>query len=148
VSVTPWIEDELLLVASPKHPIFQEFRHTLIPLNRLASTNWLLRERGSGTREALEHTLLPHLAQIKSCLEFNDHEAIQQSTAQGLGIAYLSKLVVSDMLISGHLVELNTVFGRLNRRFSLLTHHQKQITSGMQRFIDYSINTMPINVEI
>lgn len=138
IAITSWLQDELVLVASPDHRIVQEYAGNLIPPARLAKTNWLLREQGSGTREALEYALLPHLPQLKSSLEFNDHEAIKQCAVHGLGIACLSRLVVADMLETGQLVELKTMFGRLTRRFSLLIHHQKQITQGMQRFISYA----------
>ena len=134
ISVSPWLEDELLLVVAPNHPVLQENGEFISPV-RLTKANWLLRERGSGTREALEQALLPHIAQLKSSLEFNDHEAIKQSAVQGLGIACLSRTVVRDMLDAGKLVELKTPFGKLMRRFSLLVHHQKQVTPGRQQFM-------------
>ncbi len=136
ISVSPWLEDELLLVVAPNHPVLQENGEFISPV-RLTKANWLLRERGSGTREALEQALLPHIAQLKSSLEFNDHEAIKQSAVQGLGIACLSRTVVRDMLDAGKLVELKTPFGKLMRRFSLLVHHQKQVTPGMQHFMNH-----------
>lgn len=136
IAVTPWLEDELLLVVAPNHPILQESGEFISP-EWLTKANWLLRERGSGTREALEQALLPHIAQLKSSLEFNDHEAIKQSAVQGLGIACLSRAVVTDMLDAGKLVELKTPFGKLGRRFSLLVHHQKQVTPGMQHFMSH-----------
>lgn len=145
IKVTPWLLDELLLVASPGHPVFMDEHEKPIPSERLAKTNWLLREQGSGTREALEHILLPHLSQLKSCLEFNSHEAIKQAAAHGLGIACLSPLVVADMLKSGQLVELRTAFGSFRRQFNLLVHHQKQITPGMQNFIDHASRTAEIS---
>ena len=136
ITVTPWLEDELLLVVAPNHPVLQGNGELISP-ERLTKANWLLRERGSGTREALEQALLPHIAQLKSNLEFNDHEAIKQSAVQGLGVACLSRTVVTDMLDAGKLVELKTYFGKLVRRFSLLVHHQKQMTPGMRNFIDH-----------
>lgn len=138
IAVTQWLEDELLLVAAPTHPIVLEYGVNLVPAKRLEKANWLLRESGSGTREALERALLPHVVQLKSSLEFNDHEVIKQSAIEGLGIACLSKLVVDDALSAGKLVKLNTQFGVLSRQFSILTHHQKQLTSGMQRFISHA----------
>lgn len=138
IAITPWVADDLMLVAAPTHPVILEYGLNLIPPERLAKANWLLREQGSGTREALERALLPDVVQLKSSLEFNDHEAIKQSAMEGLGIACLSKLVVQDALHSGRLVKLNTMFGDLSRHFSILIHHQKQLTSGMQRFIAYA----------
>ena len=141
IAVTAWLEDELLLVVAPNHPIARAYGANTVPSDRLSKANWLLREPGSGTREALEHALLPHLPQLKSSLEFNDHEAIKHSAVQGLGIACLSRLVVADTLATGHLVELKTTFGRLSRRFSMLIHHQKQVTQGMQRLINHTVLT-------
>ncbi len=138
IAVTPWLEDQLLLVAAPTHPVILEYGLNLVPPERLAKANWLLREPGSGTREALERALLPHVVQLKSSLEFNDHEAIKQSALEGLGIACLSKLVVEDALSTGKLVQLNTMFGVLSRQFSILIHHQKQLTSGMKHFISHA----------
>lgn len=64
ISVGPWLEDELLLVVAPNHPVLQENGEFISP-DLLTKANWLLRERGSGTREALEQALLPHIAQLK-----------------------------------------------------------------------------------
>lgn len=137
IELTPWLEDELVLVAAPFHPVVQQYGGKPIPPDRLARVNWLLRERGSGTREALEHALLPHITQLKSSLEFNDHEAIKQSAIEGLGIACLSRFVVADVMATGKLVELNTMFCGLKRHFSLILHHQKRVTPGMQQFISH-----------
>lgn len=136
ITVTPWLEDELVLVAAPSHAIVKESNGKRISAARLERTNWLLRESGSGTREALEQALLPQISQLKSSLEFNDHEAIKQSAIEGLGIACLSSLVAADTLASGKLVLLSTEFTNLKRRFSLLVNSQKQITPGMRQFID------------
>jgi DNA-binding transcriptional LysR family regulator len=136
IAVSAWLEDELLLVVAPSHPILNKNGNVISP-DQLTNANWLLRERGSGTREALEQALLPHIAQLKCSLEFNDHEAIKQCAVQGFGIACLSRTVVTDMLDAGKLVELKTSLGKITRHFSLLTHHQKQMTPGMQNFIDH-----------
>jgi DNA-binding transcriptional LysR family regulator len=137
IDVTPWREDELLIVASPQHPIMQEYGDDIVPSTRLSQANWLLREPGSGTREALEQTLLPQLKQLRSSLEFSDHEAIKHAAAEGLGIACLSKLAVADMLESGRLVVLNNALGNLKRHFYLLLQQRKQVTPGMRRLIDF-----------
>ena len=137
IAVMPWHHDELLIVASPDHPVVQKYGQSIIPSKRLAATTWILRERGSGIRDTLEQALQPHTHQLKSSLEFNDHEAIKQSAIHGLGIACLSRLVVADALETGRLVRLNTSLRGINRRFSLVMHHQKQVTPGMQNFIDF-----------
>lgn len=137
LDVTPWIEDELLVVASPRHTIALEYGTDCVPAKRLAQANWLLREPGSGTREALEQALLPQLRHLRSSLEFSDHEAIKHAAAECLGIACLSRHAVQDMLDSGRLVMINTELGRLSRRFYLLVHQRKHITPGLRQFRDF-----------
>ena len=55
-----------------------------------------------------------------------------------MGIACLSRLVISDMLESKKLIELNTVASKLTRRLNLLIHRQKQITPSMQHFLTHA----------
>lgn len=143
IAVTPWLLDELLLVAAPGHALVREYGETQIPASRLAQANWLLREPGSGTREALEQAVLPHIAQLRSSLEFSDHEAIKQSAIQGLGVACLSRAVVADALASGRLAELHTTFGKLSRRFHILVQRQRQLTPGMQGFMRHLAGEAP-----
>lgn len=138
VHSTRWIEDDLLLVTSPTHPLVRvERRGKRVTASRLAEANWLLREPGSGTREALEQALLPRLHRIRSSIELSDHEAIKHAAAEGLGIACLSRWAVADMLESGRLVALETEFGSLRRDFYLVRHKRKQMTPSLQRLLDF-----------
>lgn len=131
-----WIEDELMIVAAPHHPLIQLIGSKTATLEQLSNANWLLREIGSGTREHLEQQLLAHIPPLRSTLEFSDHEAIKQSVAEGLGIGCLSKFVVADYLESGKLIQIKTPLGPMFRNFSILLHRQKQITPGMQAMLN------------
>lgn len=142
VQLIPWMPDELLLVVGRSHPLAT--RANQLALSELAQAQWLLREPGSGTREALEQLLLPHLHQLKSQFEFNDHQAIKQSAIQGLGIACLSRLMLEDELANGKLIALNTGLGPLQRQFSILLHRQKQLTPGMKALLDFLQKGYPV----
>ena len=135
LSITKWKQDELLIVASPTHPLISSLNGNMATAETLSQANWLLREAGSGTREVLEQELLAHIPQIHSSLEFNDHEAIKRSAAEGLGIACLSSVVVQDYLESGKLVQITTPWCPLTRQFSILMHKQKQLTPGLNTLL-------------
>ncbi len=137
VQLIPWLEDELLIVASPSHPVVRDYGDGIVPMSRLAEVNWLMREPGSGTREIVEQLLLPQLRQMRSSLEFSDHEAIKRAAAEGLGVACLSRWVVSDVLESGKLVVVHSAMGSLKRKFHILLQERKQITPSLQNFIDF-----------
>lgn len=138
LDVVPWLEDELVVVASASDPILP--RRGRVSLAALREATWLLREPGSGTREIVSQLLIPHLHRLKAGIEFGNSEAIKRATASGLGITCLSRAVVKDLLGTGALVAPRTELPRLSRRLLLVVHRRKQRTRGMKRLLDYLLS--------
>jgi DNA-binding transcriptional LysR family regulator len=139
VIVEPWIQDELVVVCAPNHPIFLTVptKNSVIGVEALSEARWLLREIGSGTRETVEHALIPHLHALREAGEFSNTEAIKHASAAGLGLACLSRLAVHDMIVAGQLVELSTALPQLHRHFYLIHNRRKILSSRLQHFIEY-----------
>jgi DNA-binding transcriptional LysR family regulator len=135
LTVQPWLEDELLVVAAAHDPILQGAQP--IPLQLLRLATWLLRESGSGTRETIDQLLTPHLHQLRAGIEFGNSEAIKRAAASGLGISCLSRYVVEDFLASGLLIAPRCELPRLTRRFHVVTHGLKWRTRGLDLLIGY-----------
>ena len=87
VTSTPFMDNPLIVIAAPEHPLAQ-FEN--IPLARLAEEPWLMREAGSGTRKAIERLFDQHGLVIRPRLELGSNEAIKQAVLAGLGISALS----------------------------------------------------------
>ena len=136
LQVEPWMEDDLLIVSSPHHPIVAGQPERKVSVRSLRTAEWLLREPGSGTREAVEHALTPHLHHLQQAGEMSNSEAIKHAVAEGLGIACLSRSVVADFLESGRLVELKTSLPPLRRQFSLIYNRQKFLSARLRFFLD------------
>ncbi len=135
--VTPWLGDELLIVASPDCP-FARAAHDghRVPVRDLREAVWLLREPGSGTRESTDQALLPQLRSYRRSIELGSLEAIKQAAASDLGLACLSPWVVDDFIATGRLVVLPTTLPRLTRQCHLVLHRDKQATPALSAFID------------
>ena len=133
--LVPWLEDELAIVASPSHALAAGDAPARVPLKALRQARWLLREEGSGTREAVEQALLPHLHHLQVDLQPGSTEAIKQAAAEGLGLACLSLCAVQDLVTLGRLVVLHTTLPRLTRRFYRVHHQQKRFSANLQRFV-------------
>lgn len=133
--VEPWIADELIVVCAANHPLAADNQRNKVPLKVLRETGWLLREVGSGTREAVEHALVPHLHYLHSAGEFSNSEAIKYAAAAGLGVACLSRVVVADMLEIGKLVELDTTLPSLQRHFYLVHRNDKVLSARLSHFM-------------
>jgi DNA-binding transcriptional LysR family regulator len=77
----------MAFVASPSHPLTKKKKVTL---NEVMAANLLVRERGSGTRTAVERLLREegHAAEFGS--EVSSNEAIKRMVSAGLGVGFLS----------------------------------------------------------
>lgn len=128
-----WLEDELVVFAAPDADILQQ----PISLESLAAAPWILRERGSGTREIVDYLLLSHLPQFQLGMELGNSEAIKHAVRHGMGISCLSRRVISDLLEAGTLVEVAVPLPRLTRTLYRIHHRQKHLSKALNRFLSY-----------
>lgn len=99
--VEPFMENPLVIIAPPNHPLVGEKR---IPLRKIKDDTLLMREVGSGTRMAMEQFFLEKKNfKLISMIEMNSNEAIKQSVEAGLGLG----------VVSLHTIELEKEVGRL-----------------------------------
>lgn len=129
LDVRPWRDDVLRVVASPDHPLAGKRR---INVQDLADARWVLRERGSGTREVFERAA--HNAGLKplAALELGHTEAIKRALVGGDTLACLAQLAVADALQRGELKALPTPFLDLRRTLHLVLHRRKYLGTGLR----------------
>src|SRR5574340_271179 len=84
--------EDIHVVATPDHPLADQKK---ISLERLALEPWLMREKGSGTRIAIERRFAEHGITLHPRLELGSSEAIKQAILAGLGISALSRHALS-----------------------------------------------------
>lgn len=107
--------DELVVVTAPDHPWARRRR----PLTAadLVATPLVLRESGSGTREALERALASYGPAPTASLQLGSTTAIKAAVGAGEGPAVLSRLAVAAELASGVLRAVPVDGVDLRRRF-------------------------------
>ena len=137
VLARPWREEALAIVCAPTHPALGGKPGRRLDAAALAAADWLLREPGSGTREAVEQALRPHVDPLREGLRFGGTEAIKQATVEGLGLTCLSLFAVRDLIALGRLVRVRTTLPPLTRRFWLVHHRQKRFSASLQAFVDF-----------
>jgi DNA-binding transcriptional LysR family regulator len=133
IEVQPWIADELVVFSAPEHALAKLDK---ISMEQLLQEPWILREKGSGTRETFDRAFHSHHARLNIRLELEHTEAIKRAVESNLGISCISRLALKDALRRGSLVELPTPDLNLGRYFYILWHKQKYQTAGMREFID------------
>jgi len=143
LTMTPWLQDELLVVCAPDYPHSISLMNAgasandpaTLPLNALREAVWLLREQGSGTRETTDQLLLPYLHSYRRSIMIGSSQAIKQAAAEGLGMACLSRWVVDDFIADGRLMAVSTPLPDMTRQCYLVVHQDKSATPALQRFM-------------
>jgi len=101
VVAEPFLADEVVGIAAPGR---LGLRRGRAPLSALADTTLLVREHGSSTRAVSERFLARGGYRPAKRWELDSNEAIKRSVAAGLGIGFVSELVVADEVARGELV--------------------------------------------
>jgi DNA-binding transcriptional LysR family regulator len=133
--VRPWLKDELVVVASPKHPLAGR----ALSRQSLRDAAWALRESGSGTREVADRWLIEHLGEINVGFELGSPEAIRQLVAAGSALGCVSRRAVAQSLADGSLVELRTRLPPAVRRFAMVLHRDKHLGRGTEDFVNHCV---------
>lgn len=131
--IEPFAKDRMYVIAASYHPYGS--KEDIDPESLLTET-WIIREEGSGTREATdrmfaEYGLIPH-----DQMEFGSTQIIKESVEAGLGISLLSHWAVRKEIKLGTLNRLTISGQPVERDFSLLTLENQLHTKAAELFID------------
>jgi DNA-binding transcriptional LysR family regulator len=118
----PWREDELVCFSAPQHPLA---RRSSVGDADLLSAQWILREQGSGTRQAFDRALQGLLPSLQILLELQHTEAIKRAVEKGMGVACLSRISLEDAFARGDLVPLAVTHRNFARQLYVALHKDK-----------------------
>jgi len=133
LDIKPWRSDELTVFCNPDHPLALKASLTD---DDLVSAGWILRETGSGTRQAFNRAMTGLLPEMNIVLELQHTEAIKRAVQENLGIGCLSLMTLEDEINSGRLIKLNTPGRDLHRRLYLILHRQKHLSAGIEAWLE------------
>ncbi len=131
------LEDELVLIASPKHPISKK---KWAELEDLKGQRFIAREKGSGTRKESE-TYLKKAGvdplRLRTSMWLGSSEAIKGAVEANLGVSILSKWTIQKELQLGTLKKLSLRGVRLLRDFKLIHYKGKKFPHHTEEFVEY-----------
>jgi DNA-binding transcriptional LysR family regulator len=138
IAVAPWIADELVIFAAPTHPLAQLAQTgKAIHKSDLLLQPWIVREKGSGTRETFDRAFKQDYSRLNITLELEHTEAIKRAVESGLGIGCISRLALKDAFRRGSLVPIENHSLQFHRNFYFLWHRQKYQTGGIRQFLAF-----------
>jgi DNA-binding transcriptional LysR family regulator len=141
---TLW-KDRLALVVSKDHAWCKK---KSVTLQELLKEPFVVREKGSATRELFESYLKKSksisFAQFNICGELGSSEAIKEAVIAGWGVSVISIHAVSRELSQGLLVEIPIQGLTLERNFYLIYRHQFDFRPFHKTFINFIKRYTPV----
>ena len=128
-----YMEDSLVAICAPGKP-FQQGE--TVEIERFRKQRLLLRESGSGTREEFDSAARLAGFSVEPSWESTSTSALVNAAIHGLGIAVLPGRMVSDQLGNGQVVSFEIRGMDLRRRFMIVYHKNKFLSSSARTFIE------------
>jgi len=113
-----------VIIAAPAHGLVRK-RH--ISLQALANEAFIVRERGSDTRLAMEELLAESRVKFNVTMEIQSTETIKQAVIAGMGISFLSAHTIGRELELGRLAVLDVDGFPVMRKWHIVHHRNKRL---------------------
>ncbi len=129
----PYYTDELVVIASPRHPLAGRKDVTA---SEVVRQRLVLRERGSGTREATERAFRSLGLVPTPAMELQNNEALVQAVMADLGIGVVSRLAAEEAIRRGHVAVVEAADFRPTRTLWGVRHREKRVTSLLRILLE------------
>ena len=132
-----YLEDEIVLVAAPTHPLAQGGPVTAA---QAVQAGLILREPGSATRNTAEEAFTRLGLAPAAALSLGSNEALKQAAMAGGGVAVISRMGVTAETRAGMLAILPVADWDCRRPLTLLYPRERQLSPSKQAFLEYLQN--------
>ena len=126
-------EDELVVVSAN-----EELKAKNLKLADIADYRWVLREKGSGTRNVFLNYIKDSKVKLNIFLELGHTESIKSLLLSKKPITCISKLAVHNELQNGDLFELDIKGFKCTRNFYAICHKDKYKSELFNKLYDFS----------
>lgn len=128
-----FMDDELILLCAPNHPFSQKQK---VSLSDLLDQDFILREKGSSTRELFDSILLSHQIEIQPIWESVSPQAIIKAVELGLGISILPYQLVKEELKKQQIFQIWVEDLSFKREYFIIHHKNKFLSKSAQLFMN------------
>ncbi len=126
-------QDELVVVSAN-----EELKGKNLKLKDIADYRWVLREKGSGTRNVFLNYIKSSGVKLNIFLELGHTESIKSLLLSKKPITCISKLAVHNELQNGDLFELDIKDFKCTRNFYAIYHKDKYKSELFNKLYDFS----------
>lgn len=127
-------KDNLIIVASKNNPLTSKKN---LVLQDLLEAKWILREKGSGTRDIFVQAMGDYFEQLNVAMNLDQHLAILNLVENSDFLTPVSESIVADRIANGALVKLEVPFLPLSRQWSLIGLPGQIPNEQVKSFIEF-----------
>ncbi|HEY4038346.1 MAG TPA: LysR family transcriptional regulator [Burkholderiaceae bacterium] len=131
---TAFAPNPLVSIGAPSHPL--SLRRGLRPED-LSGQPFIIREAGSGTRNAMDRFFADHDVKVRQVMEADSNETIKQAVMAGIGLGFLSLHTVRPELAAGRIAALDVQGLPLRRQWYVVHSSQRRLTPAAEEFRQY-----------
>ncbi len=131
-----FLENPLVVVSSPHHPLTTK---KAIRLHELSHYSFVVREIGSGTRDAIERFFHEHKISFRTSMDMSNNNAIKRAVEEDLGLGIVSLHTLAMELKMETLKVLNIEGFPIIRHWYVVQKEDKRLPPITQEFKDYLI---------
>ena len=132
-------QDRLVLITAGK----DKGQDSEITIESLLEKKFILRERGSGTREEFELALRKNGIDpdmLKVVAEMNSIEAIKRAVSEGIDVAVVSSLCVEEEISAGAIKTIRIKDFEVERSFYLVTYRNRPLSPSAIAFREFILD--------
>jgi LysR family transcriptional regulator, low CO2-responsive transcriptional regulator len=120
-----------VIIGSPDHLLAKQRG---IPVERVASETFIVREPGSGTRLAMQQFFEERGLACRVGMEMASNETIKQAVMAGMGVSFISRHTIDLELHTGRLVALDVIGTPVMRQWHVAHLAKKRLSPTAMAF--------------
>jgi DNA-binding transcriptional LysR family regulator len=132
-----FMQNPLVIIAAYDHPLAKAGR---VSLEQLVEENFILREKGSGTRDAVESFFEERNLRLKTSMEMSRNEAIKHAVMAGLGLGIVSMHTLEFELALNRIAILSVEGFPIMKEWYLVHRHSKRMSPIAHAFHDFVLS--------
>ena len=134
LEIVDFQDDEIILVASPSHPV-----HNLDnpSIEQIMELGLVAREQGSATRLAAERQFRNLGTMPRIAVELGSNQAVKQAASAGGGIGIISRLGITAELNAGMLKVLDVAGWECRRQLTLIQPKDRYLSPSQRAFREF-----------
>jgi DNA-binding transcriptional LysR family regulator len=133
IKVIPWRREEMVLAASPYHPLAERGPIGLSELNGIEFVGF---DEDLPIQREVDRFFREHGVEVNQILHFDNLQMIKEAVAHRVGVSIMPARIMMEELAQGRLVAIPIEGAELYRPLGIIHRRKKRFRRAAQAFID------------